>query len=168
MQPVTVTEEVLNKIEEYESDRERIKILSELDIDESNALNEDQKQKLRNLLMKHRDIFSTSDTDIGQCNKIKHKIELHDPTPIKQRHRRIPPSMLEQLLSCGIIRPSKSPFPSLVVLLRKKNGKLRLCIDYRMLNERTTKDSYALPRIEEVLDSLHGVRYFTTIDMKSG
>ena len=146
-----------------------------MNIDQDNILNEPQKTKLRELLMKHRDIFSTSDIDIGKCNRIKHRIYLIDPTPFKQRYRRIPPSMidevrahLEQLLSTGVIRPSKSPFASPIVLVRKKNGKIRLCVDYRKLNELTVKDSYALPRIEEVLDSLHGARYFTTIDMKSG
>ena len=109
------------------------------------------------------------------CNNIKHRIDLVNSVPFKQRHRRIPPAMLdevrqhiEQLLSTGIIRPSKSPFSSNVVLVRKKSGKLRLCIDYRQLNERTVKDSYALPRMEEIFDSLHGAKYFSTIDMKSG
>ena len=175
IQPVTVTEEVLDRIEEEELDRKRREIVEGLKMDEDDILDAGQKQQLQDLMMKHRDIFSTSDTDIGNCNIIKHRIDLLDPTPFKQRHRRIPPSMieevrahLEQLLSCGIIRPSKSPWASPVVLVRKKSGKLRLCIDYRMLNDRTIKDSYALPRIDEIFDSLHGARYFTTIDMKSG
>jgi hypothetical protein len=175
LQPVTITEEVITRCEEEELEKMRTKIVTELDIDQDNILNEHQKQSLRELLMKHKDIFGTSETDIGQCNRIKHRIDLIDPTPFKQSHRRIPPSMidevrahLEQLLSCGVIRPSKSPFASPIVLVRKKSGKLRLCVDYRKLNEHTVKDSYALPRIEEVLDSLHGARYFTTIDMKSG
>ena len=126
------------------------------------------------MLNKYKDIFSLDDSD-GICNNIKHRIDLVNSVPFKQRHRRIPPAMLdevrqhiEQLLSTGIIRPSKSPFSSNVVLVRKKSGKLRLCIDYRQLNERTVKDSYALPRMEEIFDSLHGAKYFSTIDMKSG
>ena len=55
-----------------------------------------------------------------------------------------------------------------MVLIRKKNGKLRLCVDYRMLNQKTVKDSYALPRIEEVFDILNGSTLFNNIDMKSG
>ncbi|XP_053372981.1 uncharacterized protein LOC123532109 [Mercenaria mercenaria] len=175
LQPVSVTDEVLHKLEEEELDRERTRIVTELNLDESNMLNDEQKTRLRQLLMKHKDIFSTSDMDIGQCNRVKHRIDLIDPTPFKQRHRRIPPAMieevrqhLEQLLACGIIRPSKSPFASNIVLVRKKSGKLRLCIDYRMLNEKSVRDSYALPRIEEVFDCLHGAKYFSTIDMKSG
>ena len=165
IQPVTVTDEVFERIEEEELDRKRREIVEGLKTDENDILDPDQKQQLHDLLMSHRDIFSTSDTDIGNCTIIKHRIDLLDPTPFKQRHRRIPPAMieevrshLEQLLSCGIIRPSKSPWASPVVLVRKKSGKLRLCIDYRMLNDRTIKDSYALPRIDEIFDSLHGAR----------
>ena len=113
--------------------------------------------------------------DIGICNKIKHRIDLINGIPFKQRHRRIPPSMImevrqhiEQLLATGIIRPSKSSYTSNIVLVRKKNGKLRLCVDYRQLNSITVKDSFALPRMEEIFDSLHGAKYFSTIDMKSG
>ena len=75
---------------------------------------------------------------------------------------------IEGLLAAGVIRPSKSPYSSNVVLVRKKNGKLRLCVDYRQLNDITVKDSFALPRLEEIFDCLHGARFFTTMDMKSG
>ena len=75
---------------------------------------------------------------------------------------------IEGLLAAGVIRPSKSPYSSNVVLVGKKNGKLRLCVDYRQLNDITVKDSFALPRLEEIFDCLHGARFFTTMDMKSG
>ena len=75
---------------------------------------------------------------------------------------------IQQLLTSGVIRRSKSPWASNVVLVRKKDGQLRMCIDYRQLNQRTVKDAYALPRIDDILDSLHGNRYFTVLDMKSG
>lgn len=67
-----------------------------------------------------------------------------------------------------MIRPSHSPFSSNVVLVRKHDGALRLCVDYRQLNSRTIKDNYALPRIDDILDSLSGNKYFTVLDMKSG
>ena len=75
---------------------------------------------------------------------------------------------LKQLAACGVIRPSHSPWSSPVVLARRRDGKLRMCIDYRALNNRTIKDSYALPRIDEVLDSLAGAKFFSVVDMKSG
>ena len=142
---------------------------------ETVGLSNTEVEKIKSLLLQHEDIFSTGDTDIGHCSFVKHHINLTDETPFKQRHRRIPPAMideirahLEQLYASGIIRPSHSPWASNVVLVRKQDGKLRMCIDYRQLNKRTVKDSYALPRIEEILDTLSGSKYFTVLDMKSG
>jgi len=71
-------------------------------------------------------------------------------------------------VASGVIRKSNSPWASPVVLCRKKNNKIRMCIDYRKLNSKTIKDSYAIPRIEDILDRLHGAKYFTTVDMKAG
>ena len=106
---------------------------------------------------------------------MKHRIELQDETPFKQRTRRIPPAMFEEikshlkmLLDSKVIRKSSSPFSSNVVICRKKDNKLRMCIDYRQLNQRTKKDAYALPRIEEILNALSGNKYFSILDMKSG
>lgn len=129
----------------------------------------------KEVIERNRDIFSWGETDIGHVTTVKHRIEMTDNTPFRQRHRRIPPSMfkevrdhIQQLLTAGIIRKSKSPFSSNVVLVRKKNGDLRMCVDYRQLNNKTKKDAYALPRIEEILDSLSGNSYFTVLDAKSG
>ena len=170
LQPVSVDEGVF----EHQSKCGAMKkTLDEVHIDE-NLSTEDRAQLLE-LLDRHKDIFSQDDSDIGECTAIKHRIDLIDEIPFKQRHRRIPPAMvddvrqhLEQLLASGIIRKSKSPYASNVVLVRKKNGKLRMCIDYRVLNSKSSKDSYALPRIEEVFDVLHGTKFFSTVDMKSG
>ena len=138
-------------------------------------LTPEQLNRVKELIRKHEQIFSKSDSDIGHYEGVTHKINLDNEIPFKQRYRRIPPSMvdevrahLEKLLEAEIIRPSHSPFASNVVLVRKSTGQLRLCVDYRMLNKRTIKDSYALPRIEEILDSLAGSKYFSVIDMKSG
>ena len=75
---------------------------------------------------------------------------------------------LKEMLESGIIRESCSPWSSNVVCVRKKNGRLRLCIDFRKLNARTVQDSYALPRIEDTLDSLSGSKIFSTLDLRSG
>ena len=127
------------------------------------------------LLLNWRDIFSQHDLDLGHTKLAKHRIDLIDETPFKQRYRHIPPTMydevknhLQQLLDCGVIRKSHSPWASNIVLVRKKCGALRICIDYRQLNKRTIKDSYALPYIEELLDCLSGSKYFSVLDMKSG
>ena len=141
----------------------------------TDTLDKEQLEKGKQLLSRFRDVFSTSDTDIGHTDAVRHRIDLTDDTPFKQRHRRIPPAMfeevrnhLQQLLTAGIIRRSHSPWSSNVVICRKKDGKLRMCIDYRQLNSRTVKDSYALPRSEEILDALGGNTYFTVLDQKSG
>jgi hypothetical protein len=106
---------------------------------------------------------------------VKHQINLADETPIKLPHRRIPPAMVQEtkshlnkMLDAGIIRSSHSPFSTPMVLIRKKSGELRICIDYRMLNKVTKKDAYALPRMDEILDSLNGASIFSCLDLKSG
>ena len=133
------------------------------------------KDRLSDLLLKWRDVFSQGDFDIGKTSLVKHRINLTDEKPVKLRHRRIPPSMYEEvrkhldsMLQCGVIRPSKSPWAFPTVLVRKKDGSLRFCIDYRQLNNKTIRDSYQLPRIDESLDALAGAKYFSTLDLKSG
>lgn len=138
-------------------------------------LTAEQVNQIQVLFLEYRDIFSTGDFDIGYTDIIKHRIDVTNDIPFKQRHRYIPPSMYEevrnhlrQLLDQGIIKESASPWASGVVLVRKKDGKLRFCVDYRKLNERTVKDSHAIPRLEEITDNLKGSKYFSTLDMRSG
>lgn len=76
--------------------------------------------------------------------------------------------IIDQLLENKIIRPSNSEYSSPIVLVKKKTGELRLCIDYRELNKRTCKDRYPIPLIDDHLDSLRGNRYFSSIDLKDG
>ena len=75
---------------------------------------------------------------------------------------------IQQLMSAGVIRKSHSPYTSNVVLCKKKDGQLRMCVDCREPNSLTVKDSFAIPRIEDILDNLSGYKYFTVMDMKSG
>ena len=127
------------------------------------------------MLKRNAKVFSKDDMDMGRTNLVKHHIKLTDPVPFKEAYRRIPPQMydevkthLQEMLDLGAIRPSNSPWASAIVLVRKKDGRLRFCIDLRKLNNRMVKDAYSLPRIESILDSLGGAQIFSTLDLKAG
>uniref|UniRef100_A0A8C6TU90 Gypsy retrotransposon integrase-like protein 1 n=1 Tax=Neogobius melanostomus TaxID=47308 RepID=A0A8C6TU90_9GOBI len=139
------------------------------------ALNQQEQCSVGALLQKYSDVFSQHDGDLGCTNLIAHDIPLVDNVPVKQRYRRIPPSEYEaakahirQLLESQVIRESSSPFASPIVLVKKKDGSLRLCVDYRLLNSKTRKDAFPLPRIEESLDALSGAQWFSTLDLAAG
>ncbi|XP_065325766.1 uncharacterized protein LOC135932296 [Pelmatolapia mariae] len=138
-------------------------------------LSAEEQGQVRSLLKKYSSVFSAHDTDLGCTNLISHDIPLLDDIPVRQRYRRIPPSDYEvvkehinQLLGAKVIRESSSPYASPIVLVKKKDGSPRMCVDYRQLNNKTRKDAFPLPRIEESLDALTGARWFSTMDLASG
>ncbi|XDV46755.1 hypothetical protein PO909_016595 [Leuciscus waleckii] len=138
-------------------------------------LSGEEQCKVRALLLKYQSVFSAFEGDLGCTNIISHDIPLTDDTPVRQRYRRIPPSEYEvvrahinQLLDAQVVRESCSPYASPIVLVKKKDGSLRICVDYRQLNAKTRKDAFPLPRIEESLDALTGARWFSTLDLTSG
>ncbi len=141
----------------------------------SAGMDQTQKKQVRSLLMKYAHLFSTDDSDIGRTGIIKHQIPTGDARPIKQPVRRLPVHMqaevdaeLDKMLDNGIIEPSTSPWASGVVLVKKKDGTRRFCVDYRRLNDVTIKDAYPLPRIDESLDQLAGSTWFSCLDFSSG
>ena len=152
-------------------------LLEKLDLSGLEAWPENQAGKACSLLKEYHDIFSLEKHDMGHTNATKHKIVLKDldTPPFKERFRRILPPQLDEvrehlklMLDAGVIHPSNSPWCNAVVLVRKKDGLLHFCIDFRKLNSLTVKDSHPLPRICETLESLAGAAHYWMFDMNSG
>ncbi len=138
-------------------------------------LSEAQKQQLFALLLEHADVFASDRNDLGHANAIRHEIDTGTSPPIRQPLRRVPPpgreemrQLLQDMLQQDVIRPSSSPWASPVVLVKKKDGSKRFCIDYRKVNAVTRKDAYPLPRVDDTLDTLAGSQWLTTIDLLCG
>ncbi|GBO29521.1 Transposon Ty3-I Gag-Pol polyprotein [Araneus ventricosus] len=116
--------------------------------------------KLSKSLRKFPDAFEESHKDSRQRINVKHKIETGDHSTISQRPYRISPAErriiheVEKLLQKEIIQPSKSPWSSPVVFVKKKDGNWRFCVDYRCLKKISKRDVYPLPRIDDTLDRL--------------
>ena len=133
--------------------------------------------KAKRLLMEFHHIFCLEKNEMGCTDTTEHVIELlpKQNEPFKERFRRIVPHEVEEvcqhiqeMLDGGAIQPSQSPWCNAVVLVWKKDGTLRFCIDFRRLNARTKKDSYPIPKCLETMESLVGAQYFSTMDLKSG
>ena len=138
-------------------------------------LPEQYHEDIASLLIEFQDTFSKGDNDIGRTNLVEHSINTGTQHPIRQRPRKHPlgqrteiKEQVTELLDKGLIEPTDSPWASNIVLVRKKDGTQRFCIDYRLLNVATIKDAYPLPRIDETLDALSGARWFSTLDLASG
>ena len=115
--------------------------LDHLNLEGLNSLTGEQQQSARDLLVDSAEVFAKSDLDLGRCNIIKHAIKITDPQPFNECYRRIPPHLyeevkehLQEMVEVGAIRRSFSPWASAMVLVRKKDGGLRFCIDLRKLN----------------------------------
>ena len=133
-----------------------------------------QKPLAKRALIKYQDVFAKTDFDLGNFTAIKHEIHTGDSQPSKQRMRRTPmcfaqeeEAHLKKMLEAGVIQPSVSEWASPPVLVRKRDGGVRWCVDYRALNSHTTKDVYPLPLIEECLDTLSGHTWFSKLDANS-
>ena len=130
---------------------------------------------IEGLLWHYRDVFALSHHELGCFNRTKHEIELTDETPIKQKYRRIPPHLyqavkdeLHKLLDNGVIQPSVSPFSSPLSIAVKKDGSPRICLDFRKINAVTKKDAKCIPSVDKLIDSLHGKKVFSSIDLMQG
>jgi len=138
-------------------------------------LTEKQRTQAQELLHENAAIFSDREYDIGRTPFVEYRIDTGEHRPFRQPLRRHPFKHLEtidkqvaEMKEHGIIEPTASPWASNVVLVRKKDGSLRFCIDYRQLNRITTQDSYPLPLIDNCLNALQGSTWFSTLDLRAG
>ncbi len=138
-------------------------------------LRQADRMRLLKCLVEFQDVFSRGDDDIGCTDTVKHSINTGNAGPVKQRPRRHPvvnqdeiSRQVDDLKKRGLIEASDSAWAANVVLVKKKDGSRRLCIDYRGLNALTIKDAYPVPRIDETLNALEGARWFSTLDLASG
>jgi hypothetical protein len=134
-------------------------------------IEESDKIQLTNFLTDRKSIYASSTKELGRTGLVKHHINTEGQGPIRLRSYRIHHNenheldgIIQELLANKLIRPSVSPYAAPVVLVKKKNGGIRLCMDYRKLNGITKKDSFPLPRIDDGFDLLHGQKYFSTLD----
>ena len=139
----------------------------------SNDLNNSQRCQLANTLLQFVDLFPVPGSTLtGHTDAVEHTIDTGDSPPIRCATRRMSPPKIKQEEACvaemltgGQIEPSDSPWSAPVVLVTKKDGGTRFCVDYRRLNLATVKDAYPLPRIDDTLDMLAGKKCFSTLDL---
>jgi hypothetical protein len=127
------------------------------------------------LLQEFADVFTTS-TSLPPQREHDHGIPLKSDTrPPNIRPYRVPhqqkdevEKLIQSMLKDELFNPNSSPYSSPAILVRKKDGSWRLCIDYRELNSRTVKNKFPIPVIEDLLDEFHGVKFFSKLDLRSG
>ena len=136
---------------------------------------QDHKSTILGFLQKHQDLFAAKDSELGHTDTVKMKIDTGDNPPIKLRPYRTPihnreviDKAVDEMLDANVIRRSKSPWSFPVVIVDKKDGSKRFCVDFRKLNQITKANSYPLPLIDDILALLGKAKYFTSLDLKSG
>lgn len=136
-------------------------------------LAEDDRAKLRDILYDYSIAFSLREDDIGHATAVKHSIDTGDARPVRQRLRWQPPahqaaidSCVSSMLKLGVIEPAQLPWAANLVIVLKKNGDYRACVDFRGLNSITRGDAYSLPRIDACLDALSGSSWFSTFHLR--
>lgn len=161
----------------YIESKNKTKQGSTLDLSALNVGIEDRQaiSTLLELLNEFRDCIALKLSELGEITVLNMKLTLTTNQPVCSRPHRLAQSerilvqkMVQEMLDNNIIRPSHSPYASPIVLVGKKTGDKRLCIDYRALNNITVKDKYPLPVIEDHIDRLHGYKYFISLDLFTG
>ena len=139
------------------------------------SLSKEQQVKFLNIIYDNQAVFSLHDGDLGYCDELKHSIPVSSDKPIYLPHSAIPVQLQSEVRKCldtwlkqGIIRPSKSPYASQVVIVRKKSGEIWLCVDFHKLNAISIRDSFPLPQVEEALQAVQAAIWFSSFDLAQG
>jgi hypothetical protein len=143
--------------------------------EELQNLTKQQQEELQDFLFEYNHMFADDECDMGETYHVEHTIPTFSPFPIFQPKRsyseensKFIKEEVQRMLAAGIIRESHGDWSSPPVIVSKKNGKKRFCVDYRQLNKYTEKDKYPLPKIDTLLSEFQGAKYYTSLDMKSG
>ena len=146
------------------------KLFEETTVDKT----ENQIEILADFFTSNQDVFSKHDTDIGRTHLTEHAIDTGFAYPVKLAPRRVPLAFIgeaeeavQKFFDQGSVRPSTSPWASPLVFVRKKNGQVRPCVDYRKLNDLTRKDAFPLPRAQDCFDAVAGATLFSSMDITS-
>ena len=136
------------------------------------GLTESEEKLVKGMLWTERESFAMNPDDIGDAQDLQMDLNTTDEVPVQRSYISIPKPLvaevkahIQDLLNRGFIRPSKSSWCSPVVIVRKKSGDMHLCVDFRSLNNKTLHDRHPLPRIQEMLDNLNGMAWFSTLDL---
>ena len=150
--------------EEYRLQLSKVRLPAEL--------SETQQAEVQKMLREERVAFAKNDDEIGTAEELQMDIKTDDDIPVQKRYNSIPrplydnvKSHIEDMLNRGWITKSTSAWSSPVVIVRKSDGGMRLCIDFRSLNKKTLADKHPLPRVQESLDCLGGCEWFSTLDL---
>ena len=151
------------------------KLLEKLNLDGLAHWSPGNAAAARELVLAYHDVFALESNELGCTSAIEHETRIENSKPFKEQFWHISPPLLEEvhaslqdILEAGEIHPSQSLWCNAVVLVRKKDGTLCFCVDFRCLNVWIKKDSYPLPHIREVLESMAGPAHFSSMDFKSG
>lgn len=149
--------------------------ISDADVCVGDGILPSERKQLLTLLNNYRECFAFDMSELGVTSVGEMSIALDDNEPVVYRpyrlafrEKEVVRDMISELLANGIVRPSTSPYASPIVLVRKKTGEYRLCIDYRALNKKTIRENYPMPLIDDQLDLLAGHKFYTTLDLASG